>query len=60
MTYVNGSVELLASEGSLRRLITLRTENGEQDYMVYDSVIPKDLKVSIDVFLFYLFKYFFK
>ena len=51
--YISGSIEFLASKGSERRLITLRTESGEeQDYMVYNTVIPKELKLSIDVFYF--------
>ena len=41
--YISGSIEFLASKGSERRLITLRTESGEeQDYMVYNTVIPKE------------------
>ena len=52
--YISGSIEFLASKGSERRLITLRTESGEeQDYMVYNTVIPKEYWC----FLFYLFKY---
>ena len=54
VSYLNGLVEFLASPGAEKTSFTVLTSEGQHDLTCYNSLIPKNMKVS----QFWIFKVF--